>query len=250
MVQGEDKFSINVVDKAYNSLCRMTRDALFQDGYCPPVFADLMSRQEQFKALALLHQCAINEEEKIKMMCKIMADNNSSASSRSNSAYHIPVYKATVEDASSEDYISAAVDAANWVLIATTNNNHLQLQAVQDIYDTDPTFHVLVNSLANSLSPAENALCKASGLDHPKDCFGCCQPNHNFQNCPSRDNPDAISRAVMKFAIMQGNKAFAENPTISKWQELGFTSKEAATKAVLIANPKTSKATCAKLLSS
>jgi hypothetical protein len=56
----------------------MTRDTLFQDGYHPPVFADLMSRQEQFEALALLHQRAINEEEKIKMMCKIAADNHSS----------------------------------------------------------------------------------------------------------------------------------------------------------------------------
>jgi hypothetical protein len=51
----------------------MTRDALFQDGYHPLVFTDLMSRQEQFEALALLHQCAINEEEKIKMMCKVAA---------------------------------------------------------------------------------------------------------------------------------------------------------------------------------
>jgi hypothetical protein len=47
----------------------------------------------------------------------------------------------------------------------------------------------------------------------------------------------------MKSAIMQGNKTFAEHPTISKWQELGFTSKEAATKAVFIADPKTNKAT-------
>jgi hypothetical protein len=135
-------------------------------------------------------------------------------------------------------------------LIATTDDDHLQLQAVQDIYDTDPTFNVLVNSLANSLSPAENALHKASGLDHPKDCFGCGQPDHNFQNCPSRDNPEAIARAAMKFAIMRGNKTFTDHPTISKWQELGFTSKEAATKAILIVDPKTNKATCAKLLSS
>jgi hypothetical protein len=109
-----------------------------------------------------------------------LADNNSSASSHSNSAYHIPVYKASIEDLTLEDYLSAAVEAANRVLITTTDDDHLQLQAVQDIYNTDPTFHVLVNSLANSLSPAENALCKASGLDHPKDCFGCGQPDHNF----------------------------------------------------------------------
>jgi hypothetical protein len=70
LVQGEDNFSINVVDKAYNSLCRMTRDALFQDGYRPPVFTDLTSRQEQFEALAILRQRAINEEEKIKMMAR------------------------------------------------------------------------------------------------------------------------------------------------------------------------------------
>jgi hypothetical protein len=30
LVQGEDNFSINVVDKAYNSLCHMTRAALFK----------------------------------------------------------------------------------------------------------------------------------------------------------------------------------------------------------------------------
>jgi hypothetical protein len=55
----------------------------------------LTSRQTQFEALATLRQQAINEEEKIKMMCKIAADTNSSSSSRSNSAYHIPVYKAS-----------------------------------------------------------------------------------------------------------------------------------------------------------
>jgi hypothetical protein len=54
----------------------------------------------------------------------------------------------------------------------------------------------------------------------------------------------------MKFAVMRGNKTLAEHPTISKWQELGFTSKEAATKAVLIADSTTNKATQAKLLSS
>jgi hypothetical protein len=248
LVQGEDNFSINVVDKAYNSLCRMTRDALFQNGYHPPVFANLTSRQEQFEALATLHQRAINEEEKIMIMCKIAADNNSSSSSHSNSSYHIPVYKMTIEDATSEDYLSAVVDAANHVLIAMTDGDHLQLQAVQDIYDSDPTFHMLVNSFANSLSPAKNALHKSSGLDRPKDCFGCEQPDHNFQNCPSRDNPDAIARAAMKFAIMRGNKTFAEHPTISKWQEIGFTSKEAATKAILIADPKTNKANLSQAL--
>jgi hypothetical protein len=75
--------------------------------------------------------------------------------------------------------------AADRGLIATIDDDHLQLQAVQDVYNTDPTFNVLVNSLANSLSPAENALREASGLD-----FGCGQPDHNFQNCPSRDNPE------------------------------------------------------------
>jgi hypothetical protein len=70
------------------------------------------------------------------------------------------------------------------------------------------------------------------------------------KNCPSRDNPEAIARAAMKFAIMRGNKTFMDHPTISKWQELGFGSKEVATKAVLIADPKTNKATRAKLLSS
>jgi hypothetical protein len=182
------------------------------------------------------------------MMCKIAAATNSSSSSCSNSAYHIPVYKASIEDLTSEDYLSAVVEAADRILIATTDDDNLQLQAVQDIYDTDPTFHVLVNSLANSLSPAENALCKASGLDCPKDCFGCGQPYHNFQNCPSRDNPEAIARAAMKFTIMRGNKTFTDHPTISKWQELGFTSKEVATKAVLITDPKTNKATHVKLL--
>jgi type IV secretory pathway TrbF-like protein len=130
-------------------------------------FCQLTSRQEQFEALAILCQQAINEEEKIKMMCKIVADNNSSSSSHSNSSYHIPIYKATVKDATSEDYLSAAVDAANCVVIVTTDDNHLQHQAVQDIYDSDPTSHVL-NSFANSLSPVENAICKASGLDRPK----------------------------------------------------------------------------------
>jgi hypothetical protein len=136
-------------------------------------------------------------------MCKIAADTNSSSSSRSNSAYCIPVYKASINDWTSKDYRLAADETVDRVLIATTDDDHLQLQAVQDIYDTDPMFNVLVNSLANSLSPAENALCKASGLDCPKDCFGCGQPDHNFQNCPSRDNPEAIVRAAMKFAIMR-----------------------------------------------
>jgi hypothetical protein len=68
------------------------------------VFADITSRQEQFEALAVLCQHAINEEEKIKMMCKIAADTNSSSSSRSNSAYRIPVYKASIDDWTSEDY--------------------------------------------------------------------------------------------------------------------------------------------------
>jgi hypothetical protein len=49
---------------------------------------------------------------------------------------------------------------------------------------------------------------------------------------------------------MRGNKTFTEHPMISKWQELGFTSKEVATKAISIVDPKNNKATCTKLLSS
>jgi hypothetical protein len=64
----------------------------------------------------------MKKKERIKMMCKIAADTNSSTSSCSNSTYHIPVYKASIEDLTSEDYLSVAVDAADRVLITATDD--------------------------------------------------------------------------------------------------------------------------------